>query len=877
MRKITTVLLCAVLLLLSLCLPAAAAGNTKIQISNKEEFLSFAQSCRLDSFSMGLTVSLEADIDLTGTDFEPIPVFCGIFDGNGHTVSGLNILQKGSWQGLFRYLTQTAVVKDLHVSGKVQPQGSRSGVGGIAGSNAGQIKNCTFTGTVSGSSQIGGIAGVNLETGDISFCTVSGSVSGVHFAGGIAGENAGMIRLCENLSHVNNTPKDNSVDITDITVGTLTGTEAVNTVTDIGGIAGANSGTIWNSYNKGNIGYPHIGYNIGGIAGSQIGFIQSCENRGAVSGRKEVGGIAGQMEPWTVIQYETDTLQLLREEMKKLTVLIDRATANAQENTDTVQSLLDALEAYALQAQQAIDVLTVDPEAPEIRDIDTYLRALKTLADCMSGINKTLSSLSQALEDTADDLEKDLQDISAQVDLIEKLLDTAEDNLGGSVEDVSDGDTEEDRTSKIYLSRNYGPVLGDFNTGGIVGAIALENDLDPEEDVLISGSSSLNVATKLRSVILKCRNYGELSGKKQNSGGIVGWQSMGLVKDCVGLGALSGGDYTGGIAGQSLGYIRSSWAKGVISGGSHTGGIAGMGTVVTDSRSMTKLSGTEYVGGILGSAAEGNAQQKPQINGNFYAPVGKDPGGIDGISYHGAAQTMELEAFLALENIPEPFKTVKVTFCFADGKEMAITLVPGSGLAEQDIPQLPQLEGYTGRWNGLEQTDLSCVLSDLTFDAVYTSHDGVLAGGEYADNRPILLVLGDFAPGSQINMKKPEIQPEVHEEESLLESWMFAVSGGEKVSAVRYLLPKDADPEKLRVYVHSTEGEWEFVNHSVDGSYLVVKLGSQADGIALAQSNQTDITWLWWVLGAGLLTVTVAFSICIYKKGRKSSREQAEV
>ena len=69
-------------LLLSLAAPAFAAGN-QITIGTKEELLTFAQNCTLDSWSQGKTVVLTGDIDLTGTDFTPIPTFGGHFDGQG--------------------------------------------------------------------------------------------------------------------------------------------------------------------------------------------------------------------------------------------------------------------------------------------------------------------------------------------------------------------------------------------------------------------------------------------------------------------------------------------------------------------------------------------------------------------------------------------------------------------------------------------------------------------------------------------------------------------------------------------------------------------------------------------------------------------------
>ena len=159
-KRISALLLC---LLLVLSLPvtalaeeakdtdeaAAAEEGTTLRILRQKQFLDFAENCRLDSYSRNLSVVLLTDIDLTGVDFAGIPIFCGNFDGNGHTVSGLSITQDGSNMGLFRYVDASALIQNLTVSGEIIPDGSRSAVGGIAGHNAGKIQNCFFDGTAS--------------------------------------------------------------------------------------------------------------------------------------------------------------------------------------------------------------------------------------------------------------------------------------------------------------------------------------------------------------------------------------------------------------------------------------------------------------------------------------------------------------------------------------------------------------------------------------------------------------------------------------------------------------------------------------------------------------------------------------------------------
>ena len=103
----------------------------EISISNKEEFLKFAQKCQDDYYSYSRVFNLQDDIDLSGSSFDGIPYFAGTFNGNGHTVSGLKISREGSDYGFFRYIGKTGGVKDLTVSGSVKVTGSAENVGGL--------------------------------------------------------------------------------------------------------------------------------------------------------------------------------------------------------------------------------------------------------------------------------------------------------------------------------------------------------------------------------------------------------------------------------------------------------------------------------------------------------------------------------------------------------------------------------------------------------------------------------------------------------------------------------------------------------------------------------------------------------------------------
>ena len=176
-KRIISFLLCFIMLL-GIALPVYAdeTGDpeeqtmVELKISTVEELLAFAENCRLDTYSQNLMVILEKDIDLGGVAFQSVPIFSGTFVGKGHTISGLDITAEGSTQGLFRYLTSTAVVQNLTIKGEIHPSGSRNKIGAVAGQSDGHILNCSFSGTVSGGDYIGGLVGVNTVTGIIENC-----------------------------------------------------------------------------------------------------------------------------------------------------------------------------------------------------------------------------------------------------------------------------------------------------------------------------------------------------------------------------------------------------------------------------------------------------------------------------------------------------------------------------------------------------------------------------------------------------------------------------------------------------------------------------------------------------------------------------------
>lgn len=1025
-RRLLSALL-SLCLLASLLAPAACAEEEEpavLEISTADQLLALARDCRLDSWSQGRTVVLTADIDLTGCDFTGIPTFGGTLEGKGYTISGLTLSEEGSVQGLFRYIQQDAVVQNLHVAGTVQPGGTRAEVGGLAGENAGTIRNCSFSGTVSGTSQIGGIAGSNTVTGLISGCTVGGSVYGTHFVGGIAGQNDGVISGCTNNAAVNTTVSQNEVKLEDLTLTDLLTTENGADITDIGGIAGSSAGVVRACTNRGAVGYDHIGYNVGGIAGSQTGYVEGCVNYGTVHARKEGGGIVGQMEPSSVLQYSQDTLQQLQGELNTLQGLMNQATRDASASASEMTAQFEDLKSRVDSARSAVDTLiqkvadgidigtqnltvtalgnlagqagagagvqggassstdvtvnptptpTEEPEAtpspettpeptpeptPEITPVPepvvtpepTEVPASEPAAQPESGteavpeteraetahnraphrepgisidhsvegeasagvgvggdatldgqatltvpgievnnqdaITAARNSLSGSLTSIADGVDainantgdhtqaliRDMEAITNQLNTISNTLLGAAENAGNGTifEDVSDEDTDGDTEGKVFNCLNAGEVYADLNAGGITGAMARENDLDPEDDTKISGSSSMNMTYKTRIVVRGCTNQGAVQAKKQGAGGIVGSMELGSVLQSYNTADLlqEEVDYVGGIAGQSKSTIRQCAAKGRLSGDRYVGGIAGSGYTITDCRAMVEASGTENVGAVAGSLlAEdslSNTVNQLQdatgtLQGNYF--VSETLGGIDGISYAGQAEPVSFADFAALagqENLPETFTQITLTFV-ADGQTVAaIPVEYGASFAAADAPAIPEKAGCTAVWSDFQGENITF---DQTITAVYTPYSAVIASAEQReDGRAILLAEGSFGDGT-LTLTACEDTPAP----GTAESWQFTLPDGASGNVQLHYLPTDSDTD---LYLRGADGTWRKAETTTDGSYLVCTLQSGDDALAAVPQHKIPLPLLAGACAA--LVILLAAGLLARKRRHKA-------
>ncbi|MBQ6999466.1 MAG: hypothetical protein IJN67_00290 [Oscillospiraceae bacterium] len=849
-----------------------------IEINSTEDFLAFARNCTLDVWSQDKLVSLNTDISLAGTGFLPIPTFGGCFAGNGHTITGLSVTEEIVPTGLFSYLQPTAVVKNLNVAGTVTPSGDAKFVGGIVGDNRGTLENVTFSGTVEGTENVGGIAGMN--SGTILKCSAEGFLMGEKATGGIAGYNVGQVESCKNAMDVNMESVDPTIDPTDIDldftmdVSTLTNFNTSTAASDTGGIVGYSAGIILGCSNTGTIGYPHIGYNLGGIVGRNCGYVAACENTGTVYGRKDVGGIAGQIEPDIATILSPDYLQKLSDQFEQLGNMISSAGSAASAAGSEFQSYIQTIAAYESQAKAALNSIHSgisgtlsglgSGELPSAPDLSGF----SSLASAIQGLVNTTQSMGYAMGESVEDMTGSVGAISGQINSIAKTFEAAtEDAKKEAITDVSVADIAEVKSGKVFDCVNSGSVQADLNTGGIVGVMGLEAEADPEDDLHGGGTFSQRRQYELKAIVQSCINTGHAESKQNYAGGICGRMELGLITGSENYGSVAStsSDYVGGIAGIAGGTIRSCYVKCSLSGKDYIGGIAGNGvteditggsSLIADCYSMVEIEqGSQYLGAVSGG-------ENGTYTGNYY--VSDTLGGVNRVGYFALAEPISYEALLKTETIPTQMKKLTLTF-MADGEILKqLSFDYGDSFDHTVFPRIPEKEGHYARWDRGELTDLHF---DTVVTAQYFPHITALNSTDVRPNgNPVLFVQGQFQDGDVLTTQLGETKFITGENQQLLEHLCISIpADGLDTHTIRYLPVEDCS-----IYVLKN-GNWTKADTEEMGSYLAFSApGAVVEFVSVRES----FDWVKIIyIAAGALILILLFIILLHRK-KKAAKQK---
>ncbi len=644
----------------------ASEAENLIQISIRSEadLLELAENCALDSWSVDKYVVLDRDIFLSeGTELM-IPTFGGIFDGCGHAINGLRLDETGSAIGLFRYLQQGAVVRNLVLSGSVCPEGSQCNVGMLAGVNYGKITNCFVAGSIVGKEAVGGIVGSNEAAGEIRRCSSKATVNGEHYVGGICGKNSGTLNNCINYGKVNAYSMEVPYHIEDITaenVESFNSAENMAAHTDTGGIAGYSDGKIYYCSNSGTVGYQHVGYNTGGIVGRlHQGYLQNCTNSGAVFGRKDVGGIAGQMEPFLEIQYLDDKLKEIDRETEKFLDLVEQSGEELHRTGKQASDLAKSLSTNLKEASAAAGRLS--SVANELWYI--YNQEL-------TGIGNDLDRLNQELEeqDTQDREEGNTTDhvigegeegeitITVPNDMesyraaLRRFADSTGDhlaNMGQASTDRSGVITENLNTlndrmeaagselEQLAAVLEQGVEQGEKNRDALVNqARVLRKSISELRDDLFryEGISVEDASDEEMSEDAQTEELGNPDTQKEEAYYDISSFQKGKITLCVNRGVIQADTNVGGIVGQISTELDFDPEDDIELTGEESFNIEQtVKAVVRECRNQGEITAKkDYVGGIVGKADHG-AVIECESFGGVKSTGGSYVGGIVGLS-----------------------------------------------------------------------------------------------------------------------------------------------------------------------------------------------------------------------------------------------------
>lgn len=222
---------------------SAEANTGWVDIATRED-LDIISEDPSGNYRLIQDIDMGEEVWLRGITFE------GHLDGQGYKIENLKTVNRKRMSGLFQSIIGEGLVENLVLEVEIEDAGDIAGglaselidgtisnvyvtgtlsntgpaTGGVVGLNNGKIMNSASAVQIQGSSDTGGVAGVNQYNGTISNSYATGSVTGEEAVGGLVGRNE---------------------------FGTITNSYAAGVVMgskDMGGLLGDNSGTITNSY-----------------------------------------------------------------------------------------------------------------------------------------------------------------------------------------------------------------------------------------------------------------------------------------------------------------------------------------------------------------------------------------------------------------------------------------------------------------------------------------------------------------------------------------------------------------------------------------------------------------------------------------------------
>ena len=244
-------------------------------------------------------------------------------------------------------------------------------------------------------------------------------------------------------------------------------------------------------------------------------------------------------------------------------------------------------------------------------------------------------------------------------------------------------------------------------------------------------------------------------------------------------------------------------------------------------------------------------------------------GAVDGITYDGQATGLSYDDFMALEQMPDRFRQLQVSFLVDDNAVKTIYCEYGSSVKASEIPAIPQKDGYYYQW---ENVDLSNITGNIKVHAVYQPYHTTIASDD--DKMASLLAEAEFYPGSKLIRTETVL------------TGVAAPEGYQLGKAYDYevTVPEEADvPDEVTLHLLAEgrgslmagmvkDGVVELLDTEVDGSYLVFTAPAKGTIVILKKSQ----AWKYAAAAGAAAVLAAVIGVVLVKKKRGKVHEEGE-
>lgn len=484
--------------------------------------------------------------------------YSGTFDGRGNRIIGLEVDNESN-AGIFSTVGDGGTVKNLNVYSGTFTGSSTAGA--IAGINNGTIENITAFGntvTVTGDGgNAGGIAGTN-----------SGTVDDVESSGSVIAEGdnvivGGLVGTNESGATVNNSYSNSAVTSTG---GTNAG---------LGGVVGVNKGTVSLVDSLG-VTNGTNSTNVGGVIGINSGTLSSAYNESIVNGYSNVGGIIGE-----------------NNDDAEVSNIVNATSVTGEDKTPTQDD--DGISKY-------VGGLVGSNSGSVTNGRNNGTITGNNYVGGMVGSNAQGATLTNLVNDSSAAIEGE--------------------NYVGGIAGTNAGTITAQNQSNLI---NRGSITGQNYVGGVAGENIgiieyVKNDVNlyvkdsNETAKYFGGVAGINGRVDgTKGTITSATNEGDVVAENaQYVGGIVGWNTVNGILDGMGnsnTGRVEGATYVGGVAGKNdaditgdVDNIVTIENSGVVI--AHNGGAGGIFGENTGDITYAEMSNSGIVSGTNYSGSD---------------------------------------------------------------------------------------------------------------------------------------------------------------------------------------------------------------------------------------------------------------------------------